>query len=100
MPAASTPGSAVTREMICSKIAPRLASLASLDGALSSYSTLDRRSAVRLEAKVHVEHFDETVQQKSRTHQQHAGQRNFRDDQQWRECARACGQVLRPDQNP
>ena len=80
MPAASTPGSALTRARICWKISPRFSPAASVGGAVVVVH-FDRGGAIGLKAEVHVKHFEKAAQQQARTDQQHAGQRNFRDDQ-------------------
>ncbi len=81
MPAASTPGIALTRARICWKMALRFAGAGF--GGRSGVVVIhpDGGGAFGLEAQIDVEHFQEAAQQQACANQQHAGQGDFRNHQ-------------------
>ena len=81
MPAASTPGSALTRsrDLLEDHAALCRARVAGRGAVVVLH--FDRGGTVGLEAEIDVEHLEEAAHQQSRADQQHAGQGDFRDDQ-------------------
>ena len=84
MPAASTPGMALTRAMICWKMTRALLQRwirRSVVGNVVVVVDLDGGGALGLEAEIDIEDVEEAAQQQARADQQHASQRYLGDDE-------------------